>query len=64
MPEKPVIDPDLCTACNACIDECPAEALYMNAEGTCAVLNAPQCTGNGVCETACPTGAIELVDQD
>lgn len=64
MPLKPTIDPDLCTACNACIDECPDEALYMNEEGTCAVLNPVKCTSNGVCETACPTGAIELTEQD
>ena len=64
MPEKPVVDPDLCTACNACIDACPVDAMYMNDEDTCALVNLDKCNGNGACETSCPTGAIELIQKD
>lgn len=49
------IDPDLCTACGSCIDECPTEAI---SEGDVYVINPDICTDCGDCADVCPTEAI------
>lgn len=55
---KPVVDPDLCTACGICVDECPTGALDL---GDTAVLARPDdCSECGTCADSCPNGAIEL----
>lgn len=55
---KPVVDPDNCTACGICVDECPNQALDL---GDTAVLARPDdCDGCGTCADSCPNGAIEL----
>ena len=55
---KPVVDPDQCTACGICVDECPSSALDL--EDT-AVLGRPDdCTECGTCEDVCPNEAIQL----
>ena len=55
----PVWDPALCTACETCIDRCPASALSMGAEDLPQV-NPDRCIGCGVCATGCPESAIAL----
>lgn len=55
---KPVVDPDLCTACGICVDECPTSALDLE---DIAVLTRPDdCTECGTCESVCPSEAITL----
>lgn len=55
---KPVIDPDLCTACGICVDECPSSALDLQ---EISVLARPDdCTECGTCEEVCPNEAITL----
>lgn len=55
---KPVVDPDLCTACGICVDECPTSALDLE---DIAVLARPDdCTECGTCADVCPNEAIEL----
>ena len=50
------IDPELCVACGACIDECPVEAI---SEGDPAyTINAEECTDCEACVEACPSEAI------
>jgi ferredoxin len=49
------IDPDLCTACGSCIDECPVEAI---SEGDVYVIDPDACTDCGACADVCPTEAI------
>ena len=49
------IDPDLCTACGSCIDECPVEAI---SEGDVYKIDPDLCTDCGACADVCPTEAI------
>lgn len=58
---KPIIDPQLCSGCLACLDVCPEGEIFGVAEGKAIVVEASRCIGHGVCATTCPTGAIELV---
>ena len=64
MAEKPIFDADLCTACAACIDACPADALAWNDDETLPVLDPAKCTSEAECETACPTGAVTMTEMD
>jgi Fe-S-cluster-containing hydrogenase component 2 len=41
----------------ACMDECPADAIYTGHRQ--AVINPEECIGCGDCLLACPTGAIK-----
>ena len=56
---QPRFDPDLCTACETCIDRCPAEALTMGDHDVPQV-NLDRCFGCAVCATGCPTEAIVM----
>jgi Pyruvate/2-oxoacid:ferredoxin oxidoreductase delta subunit len=59
---EPRFDPDLCAACQACIDRCPAEALVMREEGH-PLVNLDRCFGCAVCATGCPSQAISMVNK-
>jgi Pyruvate/2-oxoacid:ferredoxin oxidoreductase delta subunit len=59
---EPRFDADLCTACEACIDRCPAEALTLG-EDDVPVVNLDLCFGCAVCATGCPTEAISMVNK-
>ena len=56
---QPRFDPDLCTACETCIERCPPEALAMGDDDVPQV-NLDRCFGCAVCATGCPTEAIAL----
>ena len=56
---QPIWDTDLCTACETCIDNCPAEALIMGDRGI-PLVNLDYCIGCGVCASGCPEDAIAL----
>lgn len=49
------IDAQKCTGCEACISECPSEALEMK-DGKAVVLDT--CIDCGVCIPVCPAEAI------
>ncbi|MEW6441652.1 MAG: 4Fe-4S binding protein [bacterium] len=51
-------DPDLCTACAACVERCPMGAV--TEAGETVAVNRDKCLGCGVCVAACPAGAISL----
>ena len=53
-----VVDPDLCSACEDCLERCQFNALKM-ADDTCTVDRA-FCVGCGLCVTSCPTEALSL----
>ena len=54
----PVVDPDGCTACGICVDECPSSCYDLE---DIARLNRPDdCTECGTCVDVCPNGAITL----
>jgi len=46
---------DECTACGACIDECPEEAIT---EGDIYVIDPEKCTDCATCVDVCPVEAI------
>lgn len=50
------IDKAKCTGCQACIDVCPVEALYM--ENDKANVNEDTCVDCGACIGECPVEAI------
>ncbi len=50
-----IIEPDLCTACGTCLDECPVEAI---SEGDTYVIDPDLCTDCGACADVCPVEAI------
>jgi 2-oxoacid:acceptor oxidoreductase delta subunit (pyruvate/2-ketoisovalerate family) len=59
---KPIWDTDLCTACETCIDRCPASAIALNDEDVAGV-DLDHCIGCGVCATGCPTEAITMEER-
>jgi len=54
------VDPDLCSACETCLDRCQMDAIQMSEEGP-AEINRDRCIGCGLCVAACPEEAIQLV---
>ncbi|OHB85042.1 MAG: ferredoxin [Planctomycetes bacterium RBG_16_64_12] len=56
MPAK--VDPEKCTGCEACIDECPVEAIQL--QDDVAVVDEDTCTDCGQCVDTCPSEAITM----
>ncbi len=60
------IDPDACTGCEICVEDCPYLALEMRARpddpagGRLAVVDPSACVGCGICVGSCAFGAMEL----
>lgn len=58
------VDPELCTAVGACIEECPVEGAIAMEEypdgSRKAMVNPAVCTGCGACVAVCPNRAIDL----
>jgi NAD-dependent dihydropyrimidine dehydrogenase PreA subunit len=55
---KPKADPELCTACGACIEHCPVSALTM--QDTIPVVDADTCIACFCCQEICPEKAMSL----
>jgi NAD-dependent dihydropyrimidine dehydrogenase PreA subunit len=55
---KPQADPDLCTACGTCIDQCPVSALSM--DDRIPIVDADTCITCFCCQEMCPEKAITL----
>jgi len=56
---QPNFDPDLCVACETCIERCPPEALVMG-DNEVPEVNLDRCFGCAVCATGCPSEAIVM----
>jgi H+/Na+-translocating ferredoxin:NAD+ oxidoreductase subunit B len=55
-----LVDADLCTGCENCLDRCQMGALSMNDDGL-AEVDGDRCIGCGLCVTDCPEEAIRLL---
>ena len=55
---RPKADPDLCTACGTCVDQCPVSALSM--DGDLPRVDAEICITCFCCQEICPEKAISL----
>ncbi len=53
-----IVDEAKCTACETCIDECPAQAMTMNNDK--AKVDKELCVDCGSCVDVCPSEAIHL----
>jgi len=51
------VDIEKCTACGACVDVCPTDAITVEDH---AVVNEDECTECGACVPECPTEALSL----
>ena len=56
---KAVVDEDLCSGCERCLDSCRFDAISTLIDGT-ARIDEWSCEGCGVCATACRHGAVSL----
>jgi len=56
------VDEERCISCGACILACTYNAIEFNdtPKGRKAYVNSVLCKGDGLCNTKCPTGAIQL----
>lgn len=55
-----VVDADLCSTCESCLDRCYFDAITMEGEGDTALINSEKCLGCGLCMVTCPDDAISL----
>ncbi|HEC20238.1 MAG TPA: 4Fe-4S dicluster domain-containing protein [Gammaproteobacteria bacterium] len=57
----PLINRDLCIACNACAKACPEHDVLAIIHDKVELINPTHCIGHGACKKACPVDAITLV---
>jgi Pyruvate/2-oxoacid:ferredoxin oxidoreductase delta subunit/predicted transcriptional regulator len=55
-----LVDPDLCSLCETCLDRCYFDAIAMEGEADTAFIDSEKCMGCGLCLVTCPTDAISL----
>lgn len=53
-----VIEPEKCTACGTCADQCPSSAISPAEDKSHYVIDPEKCVDCGACESSCPSGAI------
>ncbi len=55
-----VVDAELCSSCETCLDRCYFDAITMEGEDDTAIVGSEKCMGCGLCMVVCPTEAIGL----
>ncbi|HQK52444.1 MAG TPA: 4Fe-4S binding protein [Myxococcota bacterium] len=60
---RATIDPASCTACMACLDECPFHAIRLS-DSFLPVVDPLACEGCGVCHLMCSAGAIRFDEHE
>jgi len=55
------VDPDICTGCETCVEECPVEAISIVDD--VAKVDEELCTECGLCVDVCPSGAISIKEE-
>ncbi len=60
--QRPVIDQDMCKACNICKDVCPDDSVKV--ENEVFLIDYDYCKGCGLCAYECKAGAIEMVSEE
>ncbi|MEW6112878.1 MAG: 4Fe-4S binding protein, partial [Thermodesulfobacteriota bacterium] len=53
------VDPEVCSACETCVDRCQMEAILVG-DKEVAEVNRDRCIGCGLCVTTCPSEALSL----
>jgi nitroreductase/NAD-dependent dihydropyrimidine dehydrogenase PreA subunit len=59
-----LIDPETCTACGACVKDCPAQVFGPAEGGPPPVVRADHCIRCGHCAAICPVDAVTLATMD
>jgi len=57
---KAVVDAELCSSCETCVERCVFDAVSMDGNGDTAVIDPDKCWGCGVCLVTCPVEALSL----
>jgi Pyruvate/2-oxoacid:ferredoxin oxidoreductase delta subunit len=55
------VDPDLCTACETCLERCFFGAISVAADQS-AQVDEKKCMGCGLCQVTCPSAAISMTE--
>jgi electron transport complex protein RnfB len=58
-----IVEEDMCSGCELCVDRCPVGAITMGEDDVAQVAH-EKCLGCGVCEVVCGQGAMSLQKRD